>query len=122
MSTRVNYSTLIFPPPRSPGYEAQTPCYNAGTNSNKEEIHELPFERTLIALNSKEYEFTDSELDLYCDGGSSSSSSSSSSSNSSSHHIHGDVEEPTSPVEGDNVHYLGRILMLYIVQKNKLIG
>jgi len=98
MSVRVNYATLLFPPPRSPGYEAQTSFYDADTNSYKEEIQELPFERTLIALNSKVYEFTDSELDLYCDGGSST--------NISSHRSHGNVEEPAAPVEGDNVHYL----------------
>ena len=70
MSARVNYATLLFPPPRSPAYEAQTFCQDTDPNSCKETVHELPFERTLISLNSKEYEFTDSELDLYCDGSS----------------------------------------------------
>lgn len=70
MSGRVNYATLIFPPPRSPAYEAQTFSYDVDTNSTscKETVNELPFERILVSLNSKEYEFTDSELDLYCDG------------------------------------------------------
>ena len=70
MSARVNYATLLFPPPRSPAYEAQTFSCDTDINSCKETVckEELPFERTLISLNSKEYEFTDSELDLYCDG------------------------------------------------------
>ena len=93
MTARVNYATLIFPPPRSPAYEAQTFSYDADTNSYKEAVHELPFERTMVSLNSKEYEFTDSELDLYCDGGSSSSSS--------SHGNEGDTADKPSPTQGD---------------------
>ena len=87
MTTRVNYATLIFPPPRSPAYEAQTFSYDADTNSYKETVHELPFERTVISLNNKEYEFTDSELDLYCDG---------SNSSTSSHDSQGDTDKPSS--------------------------
>lgn len=94
MSAKLNYATLIFPPPRSPAYEAQSYTYNADTNSHKELVQELPFERTLIALNSKEYEFIDSELDLYCDGGSSNSSS------DSYHGTHVELKDP-SPVEGE---------------------
>ena len=104
MTAKVNYATLIFPPPRSPAYEAQTFSYDADTNSYKEAVHELPFERTLISLNSKEYEFTDSELDLYCDG----SSSSSSSSSAGSQDGQGDmdkssstVDKPSLPTEGE---------------------
>lgn len=98
MSGRVNYATLIFPPPRSPAYEAQSFSYD-DTNSCKETVNELPFERTLIALNSKEYEFTDSELDLYCDGSGSNSSS------TSSHGSQGDLDKSSS-TEGDSEHYM----------------
>ena len=91
MTARVNYATLIFPPPRSPAYEAQSFSYDADTNSYKEAVHELPFERTLISLNSKEYEFTDSELDLYCDG-----------SSTSSHDREDDTTDKSSPTEGVN--------------------
>lgn len=89
MSGRVQYTTLIFPPPRSPAYEAQTFSYDGDTTNNcKEAVNELPFERTLISLNSKEYEFTDSELDLYCDG------SGSDSAVTSTHGSQGDVDKP----------------------------
>ena len=90
MTARVNYATLIFPPPRSPAYEAQTFSYDADTNSYKEAVHELPFERALISLNSKEYEFTDSELDLYCDG-----------SSTGSHDSDGETTDKPSPTEGE---------------------
>lgn len=94
MSARVNYATLIFPPPRSPAYEAQSFSYDSDTNSCKEKNDELPFERTVIALNSKEYEFTNSELDLYCDGSSSISGS--------CHNSQDDLDKPSSPTEGEH--------------------
>lgn len=90
MTARVNYATLIFPPPRSPAYNPKTFSYDADTNSYKEAVHELPFERTLISLNTKEYEFTDSELDLYCDG-----------SSTSSHDSEDDTTDKSSPTEGE---------------------
>ena len=93
MSGRVQYATLIFPPPRSPAYEGQTFSYDADTSNCKEATNELPFERTLIELNSKEYEFTDSELDLYCDG------SGSDSAVTSTHGSQGDLDKPL-PTEG----------------------
>lgn len=95
MSARVTYAKLIFPPPRSPAYETQTFSYNADTNSYEEAVHELPFERTLISLNSKEYEFTDSELDLYSD-----CSDSSNSSSADNHGNNVNMDE-SSPTEGE---------------------
>ena len=99
MSGRVTYATLLFPPPRSPAYDAQTFSYDADTNSYKETFHELPFERTLISLNSKEYEFTDSELDLYCDG--SGSNSSTTSSHASQNDSQDELDKTSLPTEGE---------------------
>jgi len=70
---KVQYATLMFPPnPAAPNEEQkigsgqnQSDCVGKKENS-EENPGELPFERQLIALNSKQYEFTDSELDLYC--------------------------------------------------------
>ena len=106
MSARVNYATLIFPPPRSPAYEARSFSYDCDTD---EKTHELPFERTLISLNSKEYEFTDSELDLYCDGSSESSGS--------SHDNHDDLDKSSLSTEGERYALFGSGILMNIQQE-----
>lgn len=71
---KVQYATLMFPPtPAAPNdkqrddsEQNQCDCVDKQKEDGEEKPEELLFERQLITLNSKQYEFTDSELDLYC--------------------------------------------------------
>ena len=77
---KVQYATLMFPPIPAASNDKQKDdsgqIHHDSVNKKEdgeEKLEELPFDRQLITLNSKQYEFTDSELDLYCRSSSSSS-------------------------------------------------
>ena len=71
---KVEYASLMFPPIPAPPNDkekddgGQDICNSVENKEDhfEEKPEELPFDRQLVTLNTKLYEFTDSELDLYC--------------------------------------------------------